>query len=213
MTVPDAIDELFETFRQSVWCFSYDSTVEYDGTSILFNRRHHFPRPLADAISFVCHNATELGLLLSDGNWHIEAVEEKLDELSRAVEIMGEALSDLPPDPRESQAERLDARRSEGTRKPPITLNPLDAGSIATALLEKGHTLEAAFVRHFAWRQSSTWQDIVEAVSPGEERSWATVKTWVNRVKKALADVDPRCRLSFKTSRREYRIVKNVLPE
>ena len=90
---------------------------------------------------------------------------------------------------------------------------PLDEIVIAEALAAKGYTLEAAFVRCFKNRRTTTWQEIVEGVCPGQERNWATVKTWVNRVKNALIELDPRCRLSFSTSQREYLVIKNGLPE
>jgi hypothetical protein len=88
-----------------------------------------------------------------------------------------------------------------------------DENAIADRLLEKGYSIEAAFVRHFKGLQSCTCQEIIEAVCPSEEREWATVKTWTNRVKNALAEVVPRCRLSFSTSQREMRVVKKLLPE
>ena len=58
-----------------------------------------------------------------------------------------------------------------------------------------------------------TWQEIMEAVCPGEDRDWGTVKTWATRVKNALADVAPHCGLTFRTSQREYRVIKIILPE
>ena len=77
-------------------------------------------------------------------------------------------------------------------------INPLDETVIADASL-RGYTLEAACVRHFKSRKTTTSHAIVEAVCPGENRDWSTVKTWVNRVKNALIDLDPHCRLSFST--------------
>lgn len=92
-------------------------------------------------------------------------------------------------------------------------INPLDETVIADALVARGYTLEAAFVRHFKSRKTTTSDAIVEAVCPGENRDWSTVKTWVNRVKNALIDLDPHCRLSFSTSQREYLVIKRLLPE
>ncbi|MGO9598364.1 MAG: hypothetical protein ACLP7Q_10275 [Isosphaeraceae bacterium] len=103
--------------------------------------------------------------------------------------------------------------KPEKKEQPAPTLDPLDENSLADALLAKGFTIEAAFVRHFKGRQVTTWQEIVEAVCPGEEREWGTVKTWTIRVKNALADVAPRCRLTFSTSQREFKVIKKTLPE
>ncbi len=101
-----------------------------------------------------------------------------------------------------------------GQDKPsPITPDSLDENAVADALAAEGYTLEAAFVRHFKSRQTSTWQDIVEAVCPGEERCWGTVKTWATRVKNVLADVAPHCRLTFRTSQRQFLVIKKTLPE
>jgi hypothetical protein len=105
------------------------------------------------------------------------------------------------------------AADSEGEKQSPKTFAPLDEAAVASALLEKGHALEAAFVRHFRNRSSSSWLDVIEAVCPGEEREWGTVKTWVNRVNNALADVDPDCPLRFSTSQRSHMIIKRILPE
>jgi hypothetical protein len=89
------------------------------------------------------------------------------------------------------------------------TAGQIDAIAIADALAARGYTLEAAIVRHFKRRQTTTKEELVDAVCPGEEREWATVKTWVNRVKNALLDLDPPCGLSFSTTIRGYLIIKN----
>jgi hypothetical protein len=92
--------------------------------------------------------------------------------------------------------------------------DPLDEDAIADALAANGRMLEAVFVRHFKGRWSTTCQDLIEAVAPDERgRDWATVKTWVNRVKNALLEYDPRCRLSFHTSSRDLRVIKRIAPE
>jgi hypothetical protein len=93
------------------------------------------------------------------------------------------------------------------------SLDPPDEGAIADSLLERGYTLEAAFVRHFNGRENSNWRDVVEAVCPGEDREWGTVKTWVTRVRNAMVDVSPRCRLTFVTSQREHKVIKKRKPE
>jgi hypothetical protein len=79
-----------------------------------------------------------------------------------------------------------------------------DAGpdeiAIADLLVSNGHALEGAFVRHFKDKRTSPFEKVVEAVTPGEEREWATVKTWVTRVNNAIYKVDPKCRISFSTT-------------
>jgi hypothetical protein len=120
-----------------------------------------------------------------------------------------------PPSGSEVNGERAgrQARRQARPTPPAGSADPLDVSAIADTLAECGHHLEAVFVRHFKGRQSTTSQDLVEAVCPGEERDWSTVKTWVNRVKNALHDADPRCRLTFHTSGRDHRVIKRVEPE
>jgi hypothetical protein len=79
------------------------------------------------------------------------------------------------------------------------TAGQLDETAIAEALVAIGCTLEAAFVRHFKGRRMTTWQELVEAVRPGETRDWGAVRTWVNRVNNALLDlkVTPSLRLIY----------------
>jgi hypothetical protein len=101
-------------------------------------------------------------------------------------------------------------------RTPLVDRQPADTpdeSAIADTLVALGYHLEAVFVRHFKGRKSTTWQDLVEAVCPGEERDWATVRTWVNRVKNALLELNPPCRLSFHTTNRGYLILKDLPPE
>jgi hypothetical protein len=92
--------------------------------------------------------------------------------------------------------------------KPSKTPDWSDLDVVANALLVKGDTLEAAFVRHFKSRDQTGWRDLVEAVCPGEDRTWETVKTWVNRVKNALIGLSPTCRLRFRTTVRGYIVIK-----
>ena len=92
-----------------------------------------------------------------------------------------------------------------------VPTDRLDEIAYADKLLERGFPLEAAFVRHFHGRTSTTWQNILEAVCPGQERDWATVRTWVNRVKNALREIDPECPLRFHTRERSYLVVKESL--
>jgi hypothetical protein len=121
---------------------------------------------------------------------------ENVDELPDLVTL--DQAADCKPEKEEQPAPKLD---------------PLDENSLADVLVTKGYTLEAAFVRHFKDRQITTWQEIVQAVCPGEERDWGTVKTWATRVKNALADVAPHCRLTFRTSQRRFLVIKKALPE
>jgi hypothetical protein len=101
----------------------------------------------------------------------------------------------------------------KGESETPKPAHPPDETAIADALAAEGYALEAAFVRHFKGRPGATWQEIVEAVCPGEERDWGTVKTWCTRVKNALSDLDPHCRLTFRTTIRGHRITKKIHPE
>jgi hypothetical protein len=93
----------------------------------------------------------------------------------------------------------------QADRQPP---DRLDETAVADALAANGRNLEAAFVRHFKDRQSTTWQELVDAVCPGQEREWGTVRTWTNRVHNALMDLRPPCRLRFRTANREYLVRK-----
>jgi hypothetical protein len=102
---------------------------------------------------------------------------------------------------------------SDASPSPPEAAAQPDEIAIANALGAKGYHLEAAFVRHFKGRQSTAWDDLVEAVCPGEERSWSTVGTWANRVHNALLNLPPDCRLRFRMSSRGHLIIKTVPPE
>jgi hypothetical protein len=103
---------------------------------------------------------------------------------------------------------------TEAAKDTPEAVGPPDEIVVADALAAKGFTLESAFVRHFKGRRTTTWQEIVEAVcGHDEEREWGTVKTWVNRVKNALLEVDPRCRLSFRTSNCKHQVIKEAPAE
>jgi len=98
-----------------------------------------------------------------------------------------------------------------GPSKATPVVAPFDEAAIADALASKGFTLEAAFVRRFKGHTTVHWMDIVEGVCPGEDRDWATVKTWVHRVKSALLEIDSHCRLSFSTTTRDHLVIKKVL--
>jgi hypothetical protein len=87
---------------------------------------------------------------------------------------------------------------------------PLDKGRIAHALLKEGHSLAAAFVRHFQERRSSTWHELVDAICPGDDRDWNTVKTWVNRVNNALIELKPPSRLRFRTTTRDHLVYEQL---
>lgn len=124
------------------------------------------------------------------------------------------------PDPSTSGAEAPAAddpppvapERTEN--RPEAAPDLTDEAALADLLNARHYPLEAAYVRHFKGRTSTTWQDLVEAVcGRGEEREWATIKTWQNRVTNALRDVAPGCRLSFRSTSREFRIIKTILPE
>jgi hypothetical protein len=113
------------------------------------------------------------------------------------------------------------ADSSDPIRTLPVVPQPadqLDEDAIADMLAAKGRTLEAALVRHFKGRLSTTWQDLVEVVCPDDDedeegRSWATVKTWVNRAHNALLDLEPPCKLRFRTTIRGHLIIKRIPPE
>lgn len=116
-----------------------------------------------------------------------------------------EAISTTPPldnTPPASAHQELDQA---------VPTDRLDEIAYADKLLERGFPLFAAFVRHFHGRTSTTWQNILEAVCPGEERDWATVRTWANRVNNALREIDPECPLRFHTRERSYLVVKERL--
>jgi hypothetical protein len=89
----------------------------------------------------------------------------------------------------------------------------IDEIAIADGLVSKGFDLEASFVRHFKGRTTSPYEDVIEAVCPGEERQWATVKTWVSRVKNALHTFDSRCALSFRTTIHDRLVIKDIAPK
>jgi integrase len=101
---------------------------------------------------------------------------------------------------------------ASGAEVSPNGADPLDLIAIANALRQKGLTLEGAFIEHFHRRQQATHDEIVEAVCPGEERDWATIKTWVNRVKNALSDLGVAHRLSFRTTIRGYLVIRETPP-
>ena len=89
----------------------------------------------------------------------------------------------------------------------------VDELSIAEVLRQNGFPLEAAFVRCFKGRSSATWQELVESVCPGEDRDWAAVKTWVYRVKNALAEFFPEYPSRFRTMRRGHMVLKETHTE
>jgi hypothetical protein len=84
----------------------------------------------------------------------------------------------------------------------------LDESSVAEILLKSNRTIEAAVVRHFKGRIQTTHIELIEAVTPGEDRDWQTVKTWMNRTKNAIMEFCPRCNFSFRTTIRGYLITK-----
>jgi hypothetical protein len=95
MTLPGAVQEMYEAFRQGVYNFSYDPTLDYNLTNFLYNRRYHFDRALASAIALVCHHALDLGSLVQRSNWYVKELEDMLDDLERALAILSEALADV----------------------------------------------------------------------------------------------------------------------
>lgn len=150
-------------------------------------------------------------------------------ELHRDARAALDALADRTPPAVPSPSGTTDspARQADQRRGEPAAAGPagsprgerqagdqLDEDAIADALAARGYQLEAVFVRHFKGRQSTTQHDLVRAVCGDEDmREWSTVKTWVNRVKNALLDVDRTCRLSFSTSSRDFRVIKRIPPE
>lgn len=90
--------------------------------------------------------------------------------------------------------------------------DPLDEIAYADKLLAHGFTLEAAFVRHFQGRTSSTYQEIVDAICPGAYRDWPVVKKWASRVNAALRKVDPSCPFRFRTTIYGHRVMKRPTP-
>lgn len=132
---------------------------------------------------------------------------EPVVEVEDAVEDLVADVADCKPTDEEAGLEASNATPDAGNR--------IDEATIADALVAKGYTLEAAFVRHFDSLRTTTTtcQDLVEAVCPGEQRDWATVKTWVNRVKNALLDLDPPSRMTFHTTIRGHLITKKLPPE
>jgi hypothetical protein len=142
-----------------------------------------------------------------------------LEQKKKLWRLLGNLTSALKPVVEESKADGgAPVARGEQKPKSPVELPALAALEIALELLPnklaaKGYTLEAAFVRYFQSRQTATHQEIVEAICPGKERSWGTVKTWVNRVKNALIEIDPHSSLRFSTSQREYLVTKKLLRE
>jgi hypothetical protein len=119
------------------------------------------------------------------------------------------------PDPDGSvPAEAGRLRVADGADQPPPVPRPeVDFEALASKLVVKGYTIEAAIIRHFKNRDTSTWQAVNDAVTPNQVRDWNTIKTWVNRVKNALIEIDPGCPLSFRTSQRGHMVIKNPLPE
>jgi hypothetical protein len=147
------------------------------------------------------------------------AVENRLTELTeRVLPNLGElpTVAAGPPSP-PSETEAANPVAAGGP--PDKQLSETEAATqrdeiaIAEELGALGHHLEAAFVRHFKGRQSTTWLDLIEAVCPDEERDWATVKTWVNRVHNALLDLTPPCKLRFRTTKRGHLVIKYTPPE
>lgn len=90
--------------------------------------------------------------------------------------------------------------------------DPLDEIAYADKLAARGLNRAAAFVRHFQGRTSSTCQEIVEAICPGEYRDWPVVKQWASRVNAALRKVDPSCPFRFRTTIYGHRVVKRHTP-
>jgi hypothetical protein len=137
-------------------------------------------------------------------------LKERIEAKLAALEAKGQGAK-AKPEPGEEMG--TPAPTAEKPGKPPDSTDAIDELAIANALAAKGHTLEDTFVRGFKNVTVRTWQEIVEAICPGEERDWKTVKTWVNRVKNALLDLDPPCPLSFSTSQREHIVIKEKHPE
>jgi integrase len=92
----------------------------------------------------------------------------------------------------------------------PHAAGPLDLNAIADQIAEKNR-VAARFLRHFADnRWQTTEEDLIEAVRPGENIEWGTVKSWVTRVNRILLDLGLLNRLSFRSSNDGFFVYRNA---
>jgi hypothetical protein len=127
-----------------------------------------------------------------------------------AVPISGAIAA--PPAASENEVSPSSALSPETKGQGPNAAGPLDLIAIANELRRQRLNLEAAFVQHFHNCRQATHAELVEAVCPGEERDWATIKTWVNRVNNALFGLHLAGRLSFRTTMRGYLVIRDTPP-
>jgi hypothetical protein len=99
--------------------------------------------------------------------------------------------------------------------KPPGPGEGIDYGAIAVALLAGNRSLSARLVEHMAGRDASRFDEIIDRVYEGEDKTWGAVRTLVNRTNNSLFDLEGDVRAAARQLRfvvADHVVMKRVKP-